>query len=215
METRNRIPDRTLRLCLLVLCVTVLSPAPERADVPGSARWTLQGRAFAQEAKDAKDAGKEQSAVPSQEPSPCPECPDPAKVVLSGLEDKRKALALAEDALKEERKQLEKYKEEIDEQLSRLEDLKRRIEADLALLDQKKTARELEKEAAFEAKMDKLVKVYAGMKPKEAGEIINKMDIDVARQILSRMRETSAAQILAFVNTERAAKISEGIVYPR
>ncbi|MFH1155822.1 MAG: hypothetical protein V1793_18590 [Pseudomonadota bacterium] len=168
----------------------------------------------------AKDAAKGADPAPekndaARDPAPCPECPDPAKVVLNGLEEKRKTLARAEDQLKQEKKQLEKFKEEIDEKLEKLEGLKKQIASDLALFDQKKSAHELAKEAEFEAKLAKLVKVYAGMKPKEAGDIINKMDIEVTRQILSRMREASAAQILAFVNPERAAKISEGIVYPR
>lgn len=231
MESPNKRKGKPVRLATaLVLAVLLIGPMvlryvmdpvsgneTGRADLAHAAdeKATANGAA-----PDAKAPAKGAAPVPENndaagEPAPCPECPDPAKVVLNGLEEKRKALVRAEDQLKQEKKQLEKFKEEIDEKLEKLEALKKQITSDLALFDQKKSAHELEKEAEFEAKLAKLVKVYAGMKPKEAGDIINKMDIEVARQILSRMREASAAQILAFVTPERAAKISEGIVYPR
>ncbi len=166
------------------------------------------GSAFAQ------DEQNENSPDPGDAP-PCPECPDPAKVVLNGLEAKKQEIAKAREALKQEQKALEKYKEELDEQLERLTKLKEQIDMDFARLEKKKSDIELQKEAEFEAKMDRLVKTYSGMKPKNAGEIIDKMDLEVARQIFARMREASAAQILAFVSTEKAAKISESIVYKK
>ncbi len=177
----------------------------------------------AKEQKDSKDKGKDEQGGEKEngkenEESPCPECPecpDPAKVVLAGLEDKKKAVAKAEEELKQEKKKLESFKEELDEKLMRLARLKEQIDADFARLEKKKTDKELKQEAAFETKMQKLVKIYAGMKPKKAGAIINEMDIMVARQIFSRMRKRSAANILSYVNSEKAAKIGEFIAYKK
>lgn len=145
----------------------------------------------------------------------CPECPDPAKVVLQGLEDKKKAVAEAREKLAKEKKELETYEAQIDEKLASLTALKKQIEEDMARLEKKKTAKEREEAAAFEAKMNRLVKMYASMKPKAAAEIVNKMELSVAYEIFLRMREVSASQILAFVENEKAAKISERLAFKK
>jgi flagellar motility protein MotE (MotC chaperone) len=155
----------------------------------------------------------EDSAAPCPECPECPECPDPAKVVLQGLEEKKKAVAVASENLAKEKKELETYEAQIDEKLESLTALKKQIEADMARLEEKKTAKEQQEAAAFEAKMNRLVKMYASMKPKAAAEIVNKMELSVAYEIFLRMREVSASQILAFVESEKAAKISERLAF--
>lgn len=169
---------------------------------------------YAQE-EDAKDSGASgegggEEAPPCPE---CPECPDPAKVVLRGLQEKKLAIAAAGEALDQERKELETYASQIDEKLASLAALKQQINDDMARLAQKKSQQELEKEAAFEAKMNRLVKMYAGMKPKAAAQIVDQMELSVAQEIFLRMREASASQILSFVNSEKAAKISERLAF--
>jgi len=145
----------------------------------------------------------------------CPECPDPAKVVLQGLEDKKQAVAEASEKLAREKKELENYEAQIDEKLASLTALKKQIEEDMARLENKKTAKERGEAAAFEAKMNRLVKMYASMKPKAAAETVNKMELSVAYEIFLRMREVSASQILAFVENEKAAKISERLAFKK
>lgn len=154
----------------------------------------------------------EEGSAPCPE---CPECPDPAKVVLQGLEEKKKAVAEASEKLAKEKKELETYETQIDEKIESLTALKKQIEADMARLDKKKTAKERQEAAAFEAKMNRLVKMYASMKPKAAAEIVNKMELSVAYEIFLRMREVSASQILAFVENEKAAKISERLAFKK
>ncbi len=145
----------------------------------------------------------------------CPECPDPAKVVLQGLEEKKQVVAQASEKLAREKKELETYEAQIDEKLVSLTALKKQIEADMLRLEKKKSAKEREAAAAFEAKMNRLVKVYAGMKPKAAAQIVNKMELSVAYEIFLRMREASASQILAVVEGEKAAKISERLAFKK
>nr|WP_320015898.1 hypothetical protein [uncultured Desulfobacter sp.] len=174
-------------------------------------------------AEDAEDQDKQEEAPADGEkgdgdstPCPeCPECPDPAKVVLQGLEEKKKAVAEASEKLAKEKKELENYEAQIDEKLESLTALKKQIEADMAQLEKKKTVKEREEAAAFEAKMNRLVKMYASMKPKAAAEIVNKMELSVAYEIFLRMREVSASQILAFVENEKAAKISERLAFKK
>ena len=174
--------------------------------------------AFAADEDQEKDQEKDtdkKSGQENVEQPPCPPCPDPVKVVIEGLAEKRAAIERDEELLAQERKRLEKFKQEIDEKLESLEALKQQISNDIEMLEQKKTDQELAKEAAFDAKMNSLVKVYSGMKPKKAAAIVDEMDVDVAKQIFSRMRESSASQILAFVNSEKAAKISERIAFKK
>ena len=164
---------------------------------------------------DEKETG-EASAEEGDTPSPCPECPecpDPARVVLRGLEDKKQSIESSRKVLDQERKELETYEAQIDEKLTALGDLKKQINDDMALLENKKTQKELEKQAAFEGKMARLVKMYAGMKPKAAALIVDQLEIDVAQEIFLRMREASASQILSFVNSAKAAKISERLAF--
>lgn len=180
-------------------------------------------------AEDAEEQGK-QTDEDKQEEAPadgekgdgesapcpeCPECPDPAKVVLQGLEEKKKTVAEASEKLAKEKKELETYEAQIDEKLESLTALKKQIEADMARLEKKETVKEREEAAAFEAKMNRLVKMYASMKPKAAAEIVNKMELSVAYEIFLRMREVSASQILAFVENEKAAKISERLAFKK
>lgn len=165
-------------------------------------------------AKDGDSEGKEgeQEVQPCPE---CPECPDAAKIVLRGLEEKKLAVEAAGKVLDQERKELETYEAQIDEKLASLTALKKQINDDMALLTRKKSQKELDKEAAFETKMARLVKMYAGMKPKAAAQIVDKMELEVAQEIFLRMREASASQILAFVDSAKAAKISERLAFKK
>jgi flagellar motility protein MotE (MotC chaperone) len=170
--------------------------------------------------ESAEKKEKAGSEVASEDTTPppcpeCPECPDPAKVVLRGLEEKKTMIDKQQKSIEQERKELDLFKDQIDEKLENLAALKKQIEDDLALLERKKTQKELEKEAEYEEKIGRLVKMYAGMKPKNAAQIVDKMDLEVAQEIFMRMREASASEILAFVDSEKAAKISERLAFKR
>lgn len=152
--------------------------------------------------------GSEENPCPE-----CPECPDPAKVVLRGLEEKKTMVDKAMKTMQEEKRQLETFEEQIDEKLEKLAALKKQIQEDMALLEKKKTAREQEEEAAYEAQIRRLVKTYETMKPKAAAPIINEMNLEVAQEIFLRMKEAAASQILSYVDSGKAAKISERLAF--
>lgn len=169
-----------------------------------------------EEEESANEEGGETKEVEEEAPCPeCPECPDPAKVVLRGLEEKKQVLAEESDRIAQEKKELENYEAQIDEKLEALTTLKKQIAEDMEKLEQKKSRQEQEKDAAFEAKMNRLVKMYAGMKPKAAAQIVDQMELGVAQEIFMRMREASAAQILSFVDSAKAAKISERLAFKK
>ncbi len=166
--------------------------------------------------KDKKEKDDLGLTDPGKEPCPeCPECPDPAKVVLRGLEEKKNQIEKSRQGMTKERKELERYEEQIDEKLESLTALKEQLESDMAQLEEKKTQQQIQKEAVYEAKIGRLVKMYAGMKPKNAAQIMDKMNLEVAQEIFLRMREASASQILSFVDSEKAAKISERLAFKK
>ena len=175
------------------------------------------GEVLAQDGESGEETAKEAEGEDGEKtPCPeCPECPDPAKVVLKGLEEKKQNIEQARKTLAQEKRDLEKYEEQIDEKLTALETVKKQIQDDLVLLEQKKSQKELEKEAAYENKINRLVKMYSAMKPKSAALIVDQMDLEVAQEIFLRMREASASQILSFVDSGKAAKISERLAFKR
>ncbi len=164
----------------------------------------------------AADENKEEIERGVENPCPeCPECPDPAKVVLRGLEDKKTKIDKENESLVQVKKELEIFEEKLDEKLENLKALQKQIKEDMALLTKQKSSKDQEKEAAYERKIGRLVKMYAGMKPKKAALIVDKMNLEVAQEIFLRMREASASQILSFVDSSKAAKISERLVFKR
>ncbi len=168
--------------------------------------------AFAEEDKETN----EKEAATNEEKQPCPECPDPAKFILKGLEEKKQTIAQEQEQLKKEKKELEQFKEEIDKNLEQLTNLKKQIASDLKRLEGKNSVTEKERTIKFEEKMSKLVKVYSKMKPKKAAKIIDSMDLKVAVEIFSRMGKRFASKILNYVDSEKSAKITERLVnkYP-
>jgi hypothetical protein len=53
-----------------------------------------------------------------------------------------------------------------------------------------------------------LVRVYAGMRPKDAAAIVSELDVPLAVEILSRMPDRQAARILGAMAPDRAARIT-------
>lgn len=64
----------------------------------------------------------------------------------------------------------------------------------------------LEEEAK---RLKKLTNIYSGMKPKEAADIMSKLDDATIVQILTKMEEEQASQILALFDPARAATVSQ------
>jgi flagellar motility protein MotE (MotC chaperone) len=58
------------------------------------------------------------------------------------------------------------------------------------------------------ARVTSLVKIYEGMKPKDAARIFNTLDLDVLLNVVSRMSERKTAPILASMTPERARTLT-------
>jgi flagellar motility protein MotE (MotC chaperone) len=128
---------------------------------------------------------------------------------LQSLEAKRLEIQKQDNALAVKRQQLERLKQEIETRVEELSGMQKKLEDTLAQKEAQDASEEQRRQNVEKAKINQLVKVYANMKPKSAGPIIDKLDLDVAYKIFMYMKGEQAGKILSYVNRERAAKISE------
>lgn len=127
------------------------------------------------------------------------------------LARKEAMLATKEQALSSLELELNKQLAATEASRGEMEAMLQRNEAILtemkALRDQQKTEEELQKDARIEH----LVIAYGGMKPEQAGTLVNSLDDEVAVSILSAMPGRKAGLILAFVNPDKAARLTKAI----
>ncbi|PIE71483.1 MAG: hypothetical protein CSA22_02965 [Deltaproteobacteria bacterium] len=134
------------------------------------------------------------------------------KLVLSGLEEKKIFLQKEAARIQAEAARLTTLREELETRIETLKELQQQIDQSLAALEQKETDKEKKRRVAEERKIAQLVKVYASMKPKAAGAIVDNMDLDVAMKLFSKLKGEKAGLILSYVNSEKAAQITERLL---
>ncbi|MBU0723789.1 MAG: hypothetical protein KJ904_05325 [Alphaproteobacteria bacterium] len=66
-----------------------------------------------------------------------------------------------------------------------------------------------------EAELQRLVKIYEAMKPKDAAAIFNELDIAILLQVMERMAERRIAPILADMTPKRAQQVTTEIASRR
>ncbi|NDV24395.1 hypothetical protein FMS18_16905 [Desulfovibrio sp. JC022] len=109
-----------------------------------------------------------------------------------------KALKAKEDELARKERSLRTLEQNLDKKLAELNSLEKRLKKMIADADVLK-----------DKKIKHLVGVYTAMKAKQAAQVIESLDTDLAVKILSGMRGRSAGAILGFVTPKKAAKLSE------
>ncbi len=106
------------------------------------------------------------------------------------LEDKEKQIAQREALVDAAQK-------EIDRKYNELESVKSEIQG----LLKKQTEEE-------DLRITSLVKIYSGMKPKDAARIFNTLDMDVLLSVVSKMPESKAAPIIASMDADPARTLT-------
>jgi len=106
------------------------------------------------------------------------------------LEAKEKELNLREALLKAAQAELEQKTNELNT-----------IKTDIEDLLKQQTEQE-------DKRITSLVKIYEGMKAKDAANIFNSLDMDVLLQVLSRMSERKSAPIIAAMDQQRARDVT-------
>ncbi|MCD4717923.1 MAG: hypothetical protein K8R45_14435 [Desulfobacterales bacterium] len=109
-------------------------------------------------------------------------------------------------------KEKEKYLEQRKIQLVALQDEISNKIAELTRLRNEIKAERTQTKTDEEQKLRHLIKIYSAMKPPKAASLIEKLDIKLAIQLLSKMKGDTVGSILSFVDVGKAAKISEGLL---
>ncbi len=107
------------------------------------------------------------------------------------------ALDAEETALAKRKAKLAVYDAQIEKRLSELEGVNDNLRATMD-----------EHRATQNADIAKLAAIYEGMKPKQAGDIINEMDPKFAAGLLAAMNAEQAAQVVATLDSKKAYLIS-------
>lgn len=113
--------------------------------------------------------------------------------VLQSLSSRRNALEERERDLARRRALLDAAEKEVDRKIAELNALRGEIER---LLDVQTKEQE--------ARLRQLVKIYEAMKPKDAANIFNTLELDVLLQVVGRMSERKSAPVLAEMDPQRA-----------
>ncbi len=133
--------------------------------------------------KDAIDTEIESSAVRDE--------------IYKDLAKRREMLDRKEKEIAVREALLSAAERELDQKLRELTNIRTEIEASM----KKQSAEE-------QARIASLVKIYEGMKPKDAASILNTLDIEVLMIIMTRMSERKSSAILSEMNPERARTVT-------
>lgn len=117
--------------------------------------------------------------------------------MFEDLVKRRKALDQREKSLTTREALLSAAEQELDRKYQELSRLREEIVSLLGQQSEEETER-----------IASLVKIYEGMKPKDAARIFDTLDLDVLVSVLSKMSERKLSPILAAMNPERARTVT-------
>jgi flagellar motility protein MotE (MotC chaperone) len=163
----------------------------------------------AEEKKDDAAPVDVPSGLTENDPAPLPEddWADPTTLEMEFTETQTKVL----QELKERRATLDARESRIVQREALMEVTEQRIEEKIIELDSIRNeindllGKQSEEE---EARLQSLVKIYEGMKPKDASAIFNNLDMDILLQVVSRMSERRSAPIIATMDVKKAQELT-------
>ncbi len=117
--------------------------------------------------------------------------------IFGDLSERRKGLEKREKEIMAREALLRAAEQELDRKYQELSSLRKQIEG---LLKQQSDEEK--------ARITSLVKVYEGMKPKDAARIFDTLDLDILVAVMSQMSERKLSPVLAAMNPERARTIT-------
>lgn len=127
-----------------------------------------------------------------------------------GIARRESELKKREEALKAEEARLAQIKKELSDEMGRITTLRREIEK--MLTDNKALLGLAEGEQ--EKKLRQLAKIYESMPPDQLAVILEKLDVNLALAVVSRMKPKQAAKAMAAVNPDLSALLSKRMGSP-
>jgi len=135
---------------------------------------------------------------PPIEPEPEPEPKKPS-------EDESKIETVAVDEKTSDKKDDKKTDKTSEKKDDKKDEKPKEVKIDKKAIDEQRK----EREAAEKKRVTRLARIYESMKPEEAARALVNVDWDTTVLIFQRMSEDSVAQILAKMEPEQAAQITE------
>ena len=133
--------------------------------------------------QDASDTDREESTIKEE--------------VFQDLTKRRAEIDKREQQLNQREALLEAAQKELDKKVTEMES----VRDELKDLLKQQTAEEA-------ARIQSLVKIYSGMKPKDAARIFNTLDTDILMDVVSNMTESKAGPIIALMEADRAKALT-------
>lgn len=122
---------------------------------------------------------------------------DVKREVVEDMAARRAKLDTMEKDVRAREALLKAAEQELDRKYKELTRLKEEIEGLLKQQSEEEQTR-----------VKSLVKVYEGMKPKDAARIFDTLDLDILIEVMSRMSERKMSPVLAAMNPERARTVT-------
>lgn len=141
-------------------------------------------------------------AAPTPAASPAaasPPAPDQAaeRAVLEALRARRAEIEAREAALAQREMLMAAAERRLADRLEELNGLRQRLEAEGRQRDER-----------TEQGWRQMVRLYEGMRPRDAAGIFDELEMPVLLQVVDRMREAKAAPVLAAMRPERARALT-------
>ncbi len=192
-----------LSIAVMALLLVIKSAAFVRAAVPAMAT-TAAGHEADVAPKPSDSAGAAGPALPIAVKAEAPPVSDAERALLLDLRARRLELDRREAALM------------LRETVLAATEKRVTVRADeLLLLQQKLEALEKARHARDQANWAELVKVYEGMKPRDAAAIFNDLDLAVMLPVFDRMKPARMAVVLAAMLPERARLVTAQLAQMR
>lgn len=119
-------------------------------------------------------------------------------LLLQALQDERVSLESEREKLRFAERRVLLEESEIQLRREQVEELLTRIEAKVQVMEEER-----------DRMLGQLARVYETMKPDAAAVILSGIEVDTSTEILRRMKERSAAQVMASLEPKAAARISQ------
>jgi flagellar motility protein MotE (MotC chaperone) len=158
--------------------------------------------------KPAADSAMAAAAQKPAAPSPASESPQPAseteRALLQDLRQRRQELDALAASVATRESVMMAAEQKLATRMAELQALQKKLEGLDAAQKQK-----------VEAGWQGLVKVYEAMKPKDAANIFNDLQMPVLLQVLDRMKDAKTAAVMAAMNPDRARDVTAELAQMR
>ncbi len=191
-----------LKGLIFILVVKLVVIGSLFLDLPGRLASTVQQRTvildrITETAPMAQALAVEQQEQPQTTPADQQSQNPQGDAVLPPSQDSQN-LQSREEELRRKEQSLQTLEKQIDEKLLRLQ----KLETNLTQLI-------TQAEEIKDKKLRHLIDVYSNMKAQQAATVIETLNEDIAVKILAGMRGRQAGEVLTYVKAEKAARLTE------